>query len=259
VPQFKSIARMFDYDKELAAMKLRNVQGLAAAHGKGFQHNESATCAMSFVASAERYLLIFVIFLLFINNYLLFLWKNKRSEIMSTRNNFIFIGLHVAAWVIFIGLCIEAGALLVNFAFSIYNPDVVHNLYQKLDLSEMYSRSKWAYFGMYSFILFVAVLKAYLFYIVAMLMHKIDLSKPFNNYVSEQITKISYCTFSIGILSYIARQTAKNLQHHNYDINNLNQFWADSQAFILMAAVIYVIATIFKKGVELQTENDLTV
>lgn len=178
---------------------------------------------------------------------------------MSKRNNFLFKGLHIVAWVIFVGLCIEAGGLIVNFVFSIYKPEFVQNLYQKLDLSEMYNRSKWAFFGMYSFILVIALLKAYLFYIVVMLMHKIDLSKPFNSFVSEQITKISYCTFSIGILSYIARQTAKNLQRHDYAIDNLNQFWADSQAFILMAAVIYVIATIFKKGVEIQNENDLTV
>lgn len=178
---------------------------------------------------------------------------------MSKGNNFVFIGLHIVVWVIFVGLCIEAGGLIVNFVFSIYKPEFVKNLYQKLDLIEMYNRSKWAFFGMYSFILVVALLKAYLFYIVAMLMHKIDLSKPFNSFVSEQIKKISYCTFSIGILNYIARQTAKNLQHHGYAIDNLNQFWADSQAFILMAAVIYVIATIFKKGVEIQNENDLTV
>ncbi len=178
---------------------------------------------------------------------------------MSQRNNFVFIGLHIVAWVIFVGLCIEAGGLIVNYVFSIYKPEFVKNLYQKLDLSEMYNRSRWAFFGMYSFILVVALLKAYLFYIVAMLMHKIDLSKPFNSFVSEQITKIAYCTFSIGILSYIARQTAKNLQHHGYAIDNLNQFWGDSQAFILMAAVIYVIATVFKKGVEIQIENDLTV
>jgi len=129
---------------------------------------------------------------------------------MPKRNNFVFIGLHIVAWVIFVGLCIEAGGLLVNFVFSIYKPEFVQNLYQKLDLSEMYNRSKWAFYGMYSFILVVAVLKAYLFYIVVMLMHKIDLSKPFNSFVSEQITKISYCTFSIGILSYIPLQTAKN-------------------------------------------------
>ena len=178
---------------------------------------------------------------------------------MSKGNNLVFKGLHIIAWIIFVGLCIEAGGLIVNFVFSIYKPEFVQNLYQKLDLSEMYNRSKWAFYGMYSFILVVSLLKAYLFYIVVMLMHKIDLSKPFNISVSEQIIKISYCTFSIGILSYIARQTAKNLQHRGYAIDNLNQFWADSQAFILMAAIIYVIATIFKKGVEIQNENDLTV
>jgi hypothetical protein len=85
------------------------------------------------------------------------------------------------------------------------------------------------------------------------------LSKPFNSYVSEQITQISYFTLSIGLLSYIAQQTAKNLLHRGYEIDNLNQFWVDSQAFILMAAIVYVIATIFKKGLEIQNDNDLTV
>ena len=178
---------------------------------------------------------------------------------MSNKNNLVLKGIHIIAWVIFIGLCIDAGGLIVNFLFSIYKPDILQNLYQKLDLSEMYDRSKWAFYSMYSFILFISLLKAYLFYIVIMLLSKFDLSKPFNSFVSEQITQVSYYTFSIGILSYIARQTAKNLQHHGYVIDNLNELWADSQAFILMAAVVYVIATIFKKGLEIQTENDLTV
>ena len=178
---------------------------------------------------------------------------------MSNRNTLVFKGLHIVAWVIFVGLCIEAGGLVVNFIFSICKPEFVKNLYQKLDLSEMYHRSKWSFFSMYSFILFISLLKAYLFYVVIRLLSKLNLSKPFNSFVSEQITQISYNTFFIGILSYIARQTAQSLQHHGYVIDNLNEFWADSQAFILMAAVIYVIAAIFKKGVEIQNENDLTV
>ena len=178
---------------------------------------------------------------------------------MSKTNNFVFWGLYIVAWLIFVGLSIEAGALVVNFFFSLFKPEFVQNLYQKLDLTEMYKDSRLAFFGIYSFILTISILKACLFYKVISLMHKMDLSKPFNSFVSEQIIKISYCTFSIGILSYIARQTAKNLQHRGYAIDNLNQFWADSQAFILMAAVIYVIAIIFKKGVEIQTENNLTV
>jgi hypothetical protein len=178
---------------------------------------------------------------------------------MAKTNNFIFTVLKIVSWVIFVGLCIEAGGLIVNFVFSLYYPEFVRNLYQKLDLSEMYERSKWAFFNMYSFILVISILKAVLFYVVIRLVSKIDLTKPFNNFVSRQITLMSYYTFFIGILSYIARETAKNLQHRGYVIDSLNQFWADSQAFILMAAVIYIIATIFARGVEIQNENDLTV
>lgn len=178
---------------------------------------------------------------------------------MLQKNNIVFKGLHIVAWVIFVGLCIEAGGLTVNFIFSFYKPEFVQNLYQKLDLSQMYSRSKWAFFSMYSFILIISMLKAYLFYEVILLIGKLDLVKPFNSHVAKRITKISYCTLSIGIISYLARQTAKNLLHREYEIAPLNPFWADSQAYILMAAVIYVIATIFSKGVEIQNENDLTV
>lgn len=180
-------------------------------------------------------------------------------KIMSKTNNFVFIGLHIVAWLIFVGLCIEAGGLLVNFFFSLYKPEFVQNLYQKLDLSEIYENSKLAFFGIYSFILSISILKACLFYIVIRLMHKMELSKPFNTYVSRQILQISYYTLSIGLFSYIARQLAKNLTHHGFVTDNLNQFWTDSQAFILMGAVIYIIATIFKKGVDIQNENDLTV
>jgi hypothetical protein len=178
---------------------------------------------------------------------------------MSTKNNFVFKALHVIAWIIFVGLCIEAGALLVNFIFSLFKPEFVQNLYQKLDLTEMYAVNPGIFFGMYSFILFIAIMKAYLFYQVIMLVSKLDLTKPFSTYAADQITKISYNIFSIGLISYIARQTAKSLPHYGFEVDTLNHFWADSEAYILMAAVVYVIATIFSRGVEIQNENDLTV
>ena len=178
---------------------------------------------------------------------------------MSKRNNLVFKGLHIVAWVIFVGLCIEAGGLIVNFIFSLFKPEFVQNLYQPLDLTEMYKDNKWPFFGIYGFILSISILKAFLFYIVIRLMHKMDLTKPFNTFVSDQILRISYYTLVIGLFSFIARQLAKNLSHHGFVSDTLNQFWTDSQAFILMGAVIYIIATIFKKGVDIQNENDLTV
>lgn len=179
--------------------------------------------------------------------------------IMAKTNNFVFWGLYVVAWLIFVGLSIEAGGLVVNFFFSLFKPEFVQNLYQKLDLSDLYNNSQMAFFGIYGFILSISLLKPILFYTVIRLMHKMDLTKPFNSFVSDQILQISYYTISIGLLSFIARQLAEKLSQHGFVTDSLNQFWADSQAFVLMGAVIYIIATIFKKGVDIQNENDLTV
>jgi hypothetical protein len=182
-----------------------------------------------------------------------------KTNSLSIMNNLLFKGLNLIAWLIFVGLSIEAGGLLVNFIFSVFKPEFVGNLYQKLDLSNLFQQSNLAFYTVYGFILLIAVMKAILFYIVIELLYKLDLAKPFSGFVAKKISQISYTTFSIGILSFIARQYAKNLSQHGYLIGKVNQFWVDSQAFIIMAAVIYIIATIFKKGIEIQNENDLTV
>ena len=181
---------------------------------------------------------------------------------MKTRvktNNLIFKGLKIISWIIFVGLSVEAGGLIVNFIFSLVRPEFIQSLYQKLDLSKLYQSSKLAFFGMYGFILTISILKAVLFYQVVLLVTKIDLTKPFNSLVSKQILKISYYTLSIGLLSIIARMLVTDLGHNGFTLDQLDGFWADSQAFILMAAVIYVIGTIFSKGVEYQEELEETV
>lgn len=178
---------------------------------------------------------------------------------MSQTNKLVFTALKIVSWIIFVGLCIEAGALVVNVIFSIYRPELVHNLYQQLDLSDVYARSRWTYFSMISFILAIALLKAVMFYHVINLVTKFDLKRPFNEFASKQILLIGYDALAIGLFSYVGRQAARYLQHHGYATDSMNPFWEDSQAFILMAAVIYVIGAIFKRGIELQMENDLTV
>ena len=197
-------------------------------------------------------------YLLFFNKYFL-IFASLKTLVMSKTNNFVFWGLYVIALIIFVGLSIEAGGLIVNFFFHLYNPEMVQNLYQKLDLIKMYQDNELAFFGIYSFILIISILKAVLFYTVIRLMHKMNLSKPFSTFVEKQISLVSYYALSIGLLCYITNQVVKNLNHRDLVSDNLNQFLGDSEAFILMGAVIYIIAQIFKRGVELQEENDLTV
>jgi len=178
---------------------------------------------------------------------------------MSIKSIVVFKTLKITAWVIFVGLCIEAGGLIVNFFFSVFKPEFVVNLYQKLDLSSVYDYSKFAFFMRYSYIMVISVLKAIMFYIVILLITKLDLAKPFNNYVAGRIQKISYYAVIIGLTILLARASAKHLEHHGVNTHVLNQFLTDGEGFILMAAVVYVISAIFSRGVELQHENDLTV
>lgn len=178
---------------------------------------------------------------------------------MNKTDNFVFWGLYLVAWLIFVGLSVEAGGLIVNFFFSLYDPQVVPLLYQKLDLTSLYHDGPMVFFGIYGFILSIAILKAVLFYTVIRLMHKMELTKPFSAFAASQIAQISHYALVIGLLSYLGRQLSKTAAHHGLATDVVTPFWDDAQAFILMGAVIYIIATIFKKGVAIQTENDLTV
>ena len=178
---------------------------------------------------------------------------------MKKQNNFVFKVMIIVAWIIFVGLSIEAGGLLVNFVYSLFKPEVVKHLYNKLDLSEMYNRSKEVFVMIYSFILVIAILKSILFYKVIQLASKLDLAKPFSSYVSSKIMTICYFTLSIGLFGFVAKEIVQKLVELGYKIDQLNPYWVDSQAFILMSAVIYIIATIFKRGIEIQTENDSTI
>ena len=167
----------------------------------------------------------------------------------SIKNKWVFTFLQIISWIIFVGVTIEAAALLVNFVFSLFKPEMVSRLYEKLDLSTVYAQSKWTYFQLYSLILFIASLKTMLFYQVIKLVTNFDWSKPFSAVVSERITKISHFTWLIGLASFVARSSTSRLDHLGYEVSELDRFWEDTGAFLTMGAVIYVIALIFSKGV----------
>uniref|UniRef100_UPI004048872B hypothetical protein n=1 Tax=Polaribacter sp. TaxID=1920175 RepID=UPI004048872B len=70
---------------------------------------------------------------------------------------------------------------------------------------------------------------------------------------------ISYYTLSIGLISYFALKLSLSMKYYEFEIDKVNAFSGDSRAFILMSAVIYIIAIIFSKGVEYQEELEETI
>lgn len=184
---------------------------------------------------------------------------NFNFLVMSKTNNLIWKGIQVICWIIFIGLCVQCGTLLFNLGFSIFKPIATHNLHLGLDLSQIYAQNRVVYLMLFSLIISISALKAIVFYFVLRLFVKLKVEEPFTIVVSDLISKISYFAFSVGLLCHIAHSFAKNLVHRGYNINIVERYWNDSEAYLMMSAILFVIAFIFKRGIELQTENELTV
>jgi hypothetical protein len=178
---------------------------------------------------------------------------------MSKTDDFIWKAIQTACWLIFAGLCIQTGTLIFNYIYSLFKPVATHNLHLGLDLSKIHEQSFLIYNARFSLILILSFLKATVFYYVIRLFTKMEISKPFSISISTLITTISYYSFSVGLISYLAHQFVKQISHKGYDVNAISRYWDDSGAYLMMSAILFVIAMIFKKGIELQNENELTV
>jgi len=178
---------------------------------------------------------------------------------MSGRNDFIWKALNVITWVIFTGFCIQTGTLLFNYIFSLFEPVATYNLDLGLNLYKIYSQSKVIYTCLFSFAIILSLLKAYLFFLVIKIFMKLNLVKPFSEEISVYISRIGYCALSAGIIGLLAHQYTKRILHKGFEVNIIERYWDSSEAYLLMAAILFVIAMIFKKGIEIQNENDLTV
>jgi len=170
--------------------------------------------------------------------------------------------MHILSWVIFVGLCIEAGAYLVNAFFALVNPAVVKHLWHEVDLSGLYEYDHGQFFVETFIMSIVAVMKAWLFYLIVKILHdkKLNIAQPFSREVGRFIFNLSYLALVIGLFSWSGVKYAEWLVKQGVkmpDLQSLRLSGAD--VWLFMSVTLFVIAQIFKRGVEIQTENELTV
>ena len=170
--------------------------------------------------------------------------------------------LYVLSWLIFVGLCIEAGGFITNAFFALAKPTTVKYLWQEVDLSGLYRYDTGHFFAETLTMGIVAVMKAWLFYLIIKILHdrKLNMAQPFNKEVGRFIFKISYAAFFIGVFSWWGAKYAGWLAKQGVkmpDIQYLQLGGAD--VWLFMGIVLLVIAQIFRRGIEIQTENELTV
>ena len=168
--------------------------------------------------------------------------------------------LHVFAWCIYIGLLIKTGALAYSSVISLF-PDSAasHDLYLGLSLSRLLEFSRPDYVNLSFLLVLLTGLKAYIFHLLIKIFQNINFVNPFSTTVSALIFRISYVAFAIVIMTWIGSGYARWLGNREVQIPDLNDYLGGGDEFLLLAGIVFIIAQIFKRGIEIQAENDLTV
>ncbi len=187
--------------------------------------------------------------------------KTQFMEIRITTNQILKV-LEVLSWIIFIGLCIEAGALIFNTVYALYKPIVAQYFWNGADLSQLYKYDKGQFVAQMSLVVTVAVMKIVIFYLLVKMFYdkKFSLDNPFNTAVTRVVLNIAYLCLGAGLFSMWSTRQMKWFSKKGIampDEHLLNIDGAD--VWLFMAVVLIVIAQVFKKGIEIQNENDLTV
>ena len=175
----------------------------------------------------------------------------------------ILIVLTIISWLIFVGLCIDAGGYITNTIYTLaFKPSLASNYWTKIDFSNLYNYDAGQFLVETLFMIIVAVLKAIMFYLIILNLNskKLDMARPFKKELYQFIQILSFLTFGIGLFSswggkYTLWLSQKGIKMP--DIQQLNLSGAD--VWLFMGVVLLVIAQIFKRGIEIQEENDLTV
>jgi hypothetical protein len=162
--------------------------------------------------------------------------------------------MNILSWVIFFGILIETGAVVISYFVSINNPEAAKVLYKGIDMYAYRQQS----FGHYSFLVaykvFICVMKAYIAFQMTKLLTRLNISRPFTIEVVLLMQSISYSILIIWIVSVI-NNIHVDLLAKSYDIPATHI----SGDFIFIAGIVYVFAQMFRRGIEIQSENDLTV
>ncbi|MFN0728567.1 DUF2975 domain-containing protein [Polaribacter gochangensis] len=162
--------------------------------------------------------------------------------------------MKIFSWFAFIGLLIKAGAILVTYLLSIENATISKDLYEGMNLIEYRNYS----FTHYSFIIGYKILlfsvEAYIAYLVIKLLQKLNMEHPFNIDVQKFMQKISYCIFYLWIIAII-HNTHMQLIGKKHDF----ELYLFSSDFVFLSVIIFIFAQIVKRGIAIQSENDLTI
>ncbi|WP_291275331.1 DUF2975 domain-containing protein [Flavobacterium sp.] len=170
--------------------------------------------------------------------------------------------LYVLSCLIFVGLCIDACGFIFNSIYSYFRPIGAQYYWNHLDFSALYAFDKLRFLTTTFLTIIVLVLKAILFYLIVKLFYdkKVNLEHPFQLPMQQFISLSAYLAFGIGLFSSWATNNYYWLVSQKIALPPILELKIEgSGIWFFMSIFLFIIAQIFKRGIEMQNENDLTV
>lgn len=191
------------------------------------------------------------------------MFRNFKLNTMKKNIDYSFQLLHVISWIIFVGLAIDTGGYFSNTIFTLFiNASCASNFWGNLDLSDLYHFDLGLFICFTVLMITVSLLKTILFYNTVSIFHKkkLNLANPFNETVKDYIFNFGFIALGIGLFSFASNTFFHWLIKQELKmpaLENLKLGGAD--VWLFMGVTLLIFAKIFKKGIEIQTENELTV
>lgn len=182
---------------------------------------------------------------------------------MNISSKLILNILHIIAWIIFVGVSINAGGFVSNTIYTLtVNSNLAGHFWGNLNLSNLY-QSETAYFITVTTIMSItSTIKAIMFFLIVKLLYdkKLNLVQPFNAEVGRFIFLLFYLTLAIGFFCKYGSDYTKWLTEKGILVPSLEELQlGGADVWFFMSIILFIIAHIFKRGIEIQAENELTI
>jgi len=172
--------------------------------------------------------------------------KSKAEKLLAV--------MHILAWIVFIGLTVIAGAIIISWFVSIGNAQASKDLYKGLDLSDYRQHSFLQYTFVAGYKVIWYITQAYIAFLMVSLLSKLNIARPFSADVAFLMQKISYAILCLWMIAMA----------YDIHVGILEKIYGIAATYIsgdaiFLAGIVYILAQMFKRGAEIQSENELTV
>lgn len=162
--------------------------------------------------------------------------------------------MYVLAWVAFIGLSIKVGAIIISYVVSLGNENAAKDLYEGMNYFPYKQNGLVHYSILVIYRILQFSIQAYIAFLVIKLLSNLNIQKPFNENALKWMQRITLCLVVLWAIVVI----------HNAHVGVLEASTGIkatllSSEFVYIAGIVYVFSLLFKRGLELQSENDLTI